>query len=220
MGSEIANDKLLQGDGMTDYRLTYFDLDGGRAEPIRIALHAAGIPFEDNRISIQEFIDTRERLPFHCVPVLEIDGQPVTQSTGIARYVGSMAGLYPTDELQALYCDEAMGAIEDMTQHLGRTIRLEGEEQRKAREALAEGWFPVYLRGLEKLLQRGGGEYFADGQLTMADLFVYVMTSWLQSGFLDHIPTDLVEKSAPALVEHHSRVSSDPRVIAYYNSRN
>lgn len=32
---------------MTQYKLTYFDFAGGRGEPIRIALHAAGIAFED-----------------------------------------------------------------------------------------------------------------------------------------------------------------------------
>ena len=40
---------------MTNFRVTYFDVDGGRAEPIRIALHSAGSPIEDHRISVQEF---------------------------------------------------------------------------------------------------------------------------------------------------------------------
>jgi glutathione S-transferase len=183
---------------MTSYRLTYFDIDGGRGEHIRIAFHAAGIAFEDNRISFQEFGDTRSGMRFTCVPVLEIDGEAVTQANAVGRYVGRMAGLYPADPLQALYCDEVLGALEDVTSHIARTMRMTGDELRVAREALAEGWLVVYLRGLAELLARGGGEYFADQQLTIADL---------------------VERVAPALVEHKARVESDSRVIAYYATR-
>ena len=93
---------------MADYKLTYFDMDG-RAAPVRIAFHAAGIDFEDSRISFQDFMGMRESLRFNCVPVLEIDGRAVTQSNAMCRYIGKMAGLYPADDLQALYCDEAMG---------------------------------------------------------------------------------------------------------------
>ena len=89
-----------EGNGqVTTYRLTYFDIDGGRAEPIRIAFHAAGIDFDDNRISFAEFQELRQRTRFHCVPVLEIDGAEVTQSNALSRYVGKMADLYPEDDL-------------------------------------------------------------------------------------------------------------------------
>ena len=204
---------------MTTYRLTYFDVDGGRAEPIRIAFHAAGIDFEDNRIAFAEFQDVREDLRFRCVPVLEIDGAVVTQSNGLSRYAGKMAGMYPDDDLQALYCDEALGAVEDVTHALVRTFGLEGDALRAVRQKLAEDWLPVYLRGLNELLTRGGGEYFADRQLTVADLKVVGLTNWLGSGMLDHIPTDLVNALVPELIDHRERVSSDTRVAAYYASR-
>jgi len=204
---------------MTSYRLTYFDVDGGRGEHVRIAFHAAGIAFEDNRISFQEFGESRSGMRFTCVPVLEIDGEPVTQANALGRYVGRMAGLYPADPLQALYCDEVLGAMEDMTNHIARTMRMTGDELRAAREELAEGWLVVYLRGTGELLARGGGEYFADQQLTIADLRAMLQTRWLTSGHLDHIPTDLVKRVAPALVEHQARVESDARVVAYYASR-
>lgn len=204
---------------MTQYRLTYFDMDAGRAEPVRIAFHAAGIAFEDHRISFQEFHEMRSSIRFTCVPVLEIDGQPVTQSNAMCRYVGRMAGLYPEDPLQALYCDEALGAFEDITNHIGRTMRMQGDELREAREALAGGWLTVYLKGLEEILERGGGEYFADGRLTIADIRGCVQTRWLTSGALDHIPTDLVSRVAPGIAAHEKRIAASPIVSAYYESR-
>ena len=204
---------------MADYKLTYFDIDGGRGEPVRIAFHAAGIDFEDHRISFGEFMEQRGQMRFNCAPVLEIDGVEATQSNSMCRYIGKKAGLYPEDGLQALYCDETMDAVEDLLHQIVGSFGLEGEELKKAREKLVDGWLSVFIKGLGELLERGGGEYFADGRLTVADLKVFVQVRSLRSGNLDHVPTDLVDKLAPGLVAHQERVASDPRVVAYYESR-
>ncbi len=204
---------------MPNYKLTYFDFDGGRGEPIRIAFHVAGIDFEDNRLSFPEFSEMRQGTRFNSLPVLEIDGAAVTQSNALCRYVGKMAGLYPADDLQALYCDEVLDALEDINHYIVPTFGLEGEELRLAREKLVDGWLSVYLRGLDELLARGGGEYFAGNDLTVADLKVFVQTRWLRSGSLDYIPKDLVPRLAPGLVDHQERIESDSRVAAYYATR-
>lgn len=204
---------------MPNYKLTYFDFDGGRAEPIRIALHAANVEFEDHRISFQEFGEIRKGIRFHAVPSLEVDGAQFTQSNALGRYVGKMAGLYPADHLQALYCDEVTGALEDLSHYIVQTFGLKDNDLKDAREKLVEGRMTTFLTGLDGLLSRGGGEYFADNRLTMADLKMFVQTRPLRSGQLEHVPADLVERIAPNLVEHESRVSADPRVMAYYASR-
>lgn len=203
---------------MTTYKLTYFDTDGGRGEPIRIAFHKAGIEFEDDRISFQDFLQKRDSFRFGAVPVLEIDGTVVTQSDAMARYVGKLAGLYPEDDLQALYCDEALGAVEDALHAIVATFGLEGDALKAAREKLVDGKLSAYIKGLGELLSRGG-DYFADDRLTVADLKVFTLTRWLCSGMLDHVPADLVERLAPALVDHLRRVENDPVVTAYYASR-
>ena len=202
---------------MAHYKLTYFDM-GGRAEPVRICLHAAGIDFEDRRISFPEFMDMRANLRFRCVPTLEIDGKVVTQSNAMCRYVGKMAGLYPEDALQALYCDEALGVMEDLLHAMTPTFGLEGEELRAAREKLVDGWLTTFITGLGELIERGG-DYFADNRLTVADLKVAGLVQWLNAGHLDHVPTDLVERLAPALNQHADLVFGHPVVKAYYEAQ-
>lgn len=204
---------------MPKYKLTYFDFDGGRGEPVRIAFHAAGIEFDDHRISFEEFGKLRSTMRFKCSPTLDIDGVQVTQSNAMLRHVGKMAGLYPKDSTQALYCDETMEAVEDLLHHVVRTFGLEGDALKQAREALVEGWMTTFVKGFGELLQRGGGKYFADGRLTVADLKVFMQVRSLRNGTLDHVPADLVDKLAPNLVAHQERVAKDPVVTAYYASR-
>lgn len=205
---------------MPDYKLTYFDFPGGRGEPIRIVFHAAGIEFDDHRISFEEFMKSREGMRFNCAPVLHVDGVEVTQSNAMLRYVGKKAGLYPEDDLQALYCDEAMDAVEDLLHQIVHTFGLEGDDLKAAREKLKDGWLTIFVKGLADILERGGGKYFADNRLTVADLKVFVQIRSLRGGTLDHIPADFVDTLAPNLAEHEKRIAAEPVVVAYYDSVN
>ena len=200
---------------MPTIKITYFDFHGGRAEPARIALTMGGISFEDERISFQQFGERRDDYRFRCLPVAEIDGQQITQSNAINRYVGKLTGLYPEDPVQAMWCDEAMEAVEDILYHLVSTFGLEGDALRDARRKLVDGWLPVFIRGIGQLVERGG-DYIADNRLTMADLKVFLFTRHLRSGSLDHVPADLVDRLAPSLVTHQQRIESEPGVRAYY----
>ena len=201
---------------MSQLKLTYFDVHGGRGEPVRLALAIGGIAFDDHRFSFAEFPEVRKTTPFGQVPTLEVDGVTVTQCDAMLRYAGKLAGLYPNDAFQALLCDEVMYVVEESIVRLGPTFRMTGEEQKAARLALVNGPMTVYLQWLEKQLLAHGGEYFADNRLTVADLKVFVDIRGLNSGRLDHVPTDLVEKVAPALNAHLQRISSLPAVQAYY----
>jgi glutathione S-transferase len=201
---------------MPQLKLSYFDFHGGRGEPVRLALAIGGIAFEDHRFAFPEFAEVRKTAPFGQVPVLEVDGVPVTQCDAILRYAGKLANLYPTDPYQALLCDEVMYVVEEANVKLGPTFRMTGEEQKAARLALVNGSIPVYLGWLQRQLLAHGGEYFADNRLTIADLKVFVEMRGLNSGRLDHVPADLVETVAPALNAHLQRVAQNPAVVAYY----
>jgi len=199
--------------------LTYFDIDASRGEVARLALNVGGVAFEDRRIPRKDWAAVRDQYPFQALPVLEVDGRVIAQSNTINRYVGKLAGLYPKDDLQAALVDEVMAAIEDVTAKIGATFALEGEAKQKAREALAAGSLPRYLQQLEARLKAGGGEWFVEKRLTVADLKCFLFVRWLKSGALDHIPADIVDRNAPLLAKHLERVKNHPKIAAYYAAR-
>ena len=202
---------------MAKLKLTYFDFHGGRGEVARIALSIGKIPFEDDRIPFEEWPRRKPAMPFHGLPVLEVDGVCVTQSNAINRYAGKLADLYPSDPLQALICDEVMDAVEDVTIKTVATFSIENEEEKKgARKALVDGPLRLYLERLEERLVQQGGEWFAGGRISVADLKVFVWVGHLKSGKLDHVPVDLPDRVAPKLVVHLERVRNHPGVKAYY----
>ena len=165
---------------MDKLKLTYFDFSGGRAEPARLALHIGGIPFDDNRFAFGDFAEVRKTTPLDQVPTLHVNDVQVTQSDAITRYAGKRAGLYPEDDLQALFCDEVMGALEDINTKIGATFGMTGDALKHARETLAADVLPRYLRWLQNQLEAHGGEFFADHRLTVADLVGHCDTSFLE----------------------------------------
>lgn len=201
---------------MPNLKLTYFDIDGGRGEAARLAMKIGKVPFEDHRFPFTEFEEVRKGTPFSAVPVLSVDGEVIAQSLAINRYVGKLANLYPDDPLEALRCDEILGVVEDAVSRVVTTFAMEEEEKKAARGALADGPLTTYLKGLEKKLLAQGGEYFAGGCLTVADLSVFVWILGLRGGILDYVPTDLCDRVAPRLVEHFERIGAHPVVAAHY----
>jgi len=182
-------------------------------------MHIGGISFEDHRFASKDFPEIRKTTPLNQVPTLHVNDVQVTQSDAIARYVGKLAGLYPEDAFQALLCDEVMSALEDINVKIGATFGMTGEALKNAREALATGPLPRYLRWLQNQLESHGGEYFADNRLSIADLKAFVILRWLSSGVLDHIPGDLVDAEAPVLKDYMQRIAMLPAIAQCYAAR-
>ncbi|MGH8241796.1 MAG: glutathione S-transferase [Steroidobacteraceae bacterium] len=199
--------------------LTYFDFDGSRGEAARLAMRLGGIAFEDKRIARSDWSKLRDTTSYQALPILEVDGKVIAQSNTINRYVGKLAGLYPRDDWQAAIVDEVMDAVEDLSTKIGSTFTLEGEAKKKAREALAAGSIAHFLKQFEARLKAGGGDWFVEKRLTVADLKVFLFVRWLKSGALDHVPADIVDKNAPLLVKHLERVRSESKIAAYYAAR-
>lgn len=200
---------------MSNVTLTYFNT-GGRGEPLRIALHAAGVDFEDHRISFAEFGQLVPTLPLGAVPVIDIDGTRYTQSNALLRFYGKQAGLYPENAWEAYKADEVMGATEDVTHKMVQSFGLKDDALIAARAAFVKGPATQYLTLLDARLKAAGGDYFAGGKLTVADLKVFMQLQAFSSGFLDHVPTDMVSTIAPRLHQYMERIATEAVVTGYY----
>jgi glutathione S-transferase len=200
-------------------KLSYFDFDGGRGEAVRLALTIGKVPFEDDRLSREGFAARVRELPYGALPVLYVDGKPLAQSNAICRYVGKLTDLYPSDPWQAALCDEILDTVEEVTMHIGSTMSMDDQQKKDRRLKLVAETLPALLGGLEQRLKQGGGEFFVNNRMSVADLKASDLVGWLRSGMLDHIPTDFIEKVAPSIGQHNVRVTKDARISAYYAQR-
>ena len=57
---------------MTKPKLIYFDAPVSRGEECRLALHLAGIDFEDVRIKSSDWPTMKEQAPYGGLPILEM----------------------------------------------------------------------------------------------------------------------------------------------------
>src|SRR5690606_40706756 len=108
-------------------RLSYFDFHGGRGEPIRLALIASGLAFEDHRLAFKEWGEFKPTTPLGQLPVLDIDDERLTQTTAILRYVGRRGGLYPEDLWQAALCDQAIATVDALEGEMLHSFMAKGE---------------------------------------------------------------------------------------------
>ncbi|MEA5537131.1 glutathione S-transferase N-terminal domain-containing protein [Crocosphaera sp. XPORK-15E] len=83
--------------------LVYFNDGKGRAELTRLIFTYSQIIFNDQRIPFTEYISMRSngKLPFEQLPILMVGDAVISQSCAIARYAANLAGLYPSNHIEA-----------------------------------------------------------------------------------------------------------------------
>jgi glutathione S-transferase len=200
---------------MSKPKLIYFDAPVSRGEECRLALHIAGVDFEDARLPRAEWPTLKPKTPFGSLPVLELPGRPpLAQSIAILVYIGRQYGLHPKDDFEAARHEAVMASVEDLRAALAPSLRIADEaEKRKAREALLASYLPMWGANIEK--QIGDGPFFAGATLNVVDLKLYVAVHWLSGGTVDHIPAT-VFAAYPRLNRLHDAVRDDARVKAWY----
>ena len=199
---------------MAQYKLTYFDTASSRGEECRLALHVAGVPFEDERLKPDQWSARRASTPFGALPVLAIDGRQLAQSNAILRFIGSEHGLHPAEPFEAALHESLMCAVEDLRMRMGPIIRITDEvEKKRARREAAAGYLQEWGAAVER--QIGAGPYLAGVKLSVADLKLFVAVGAYLKGAIDYIPTD-VFGAFPKILRLVEAVRQHPRVVDWY----
>jgi glutathione S-transferase len=203
---------------MSKPRLLYFDAPVSRGEECRLALHLAGVEFDDVRLQRAEWLELKPTTPFGSVPVLELPGQPpLAQSNAILVLIGRRHGLHPADDVEAARHEAMMQHVEDLRAAMSPTLFIADEaEKKKAREALVTSYFPAWGGSTEKLI--GEGPFFGGKQLQVVDLKLHMVVRWFAGGKVDHVPATLFS-AFPKLMRVHDAVRDEPRVRAWYEMR-
>jgi glutathione S-transferase len=195
-------------------RLTYFDQAASRGEECRLALHLAGVDFEDRRLRREEWAALKPETPFGGLPILEVPGRPVlAQSNAILVFVGRRYGLHPKDDFEAARHEAMMSHVEDARGQVGNTLHLPADEKKRIREQLAYEGLPVWATRAEK--QISGGPFFGGPELQVVDLKIYMLVRWFASGILDHIPSSVIA-DFPKLNRVHDAVRDHAGVKSWY----
>lgn len=199
---------------MSRPKLTYFDAPISRGEECRLALHPAGVDFEDVRIKRDDWPELKPKTPFGGLPTLELPGHPVlAQSNAILVLVGRRYGLHPKDDVEAARHEAVLQHVEDLRAAMAPSLRMKDEAEKKAaREALAALTLPTWAANIDRQIV---GPFFGGSQLHVADVKLFVAVRWITSGTVDHVPTTVFSeaKKLTALVD---AVGKHERVKAWY----
>lgn len=200
---------------MSKPKLTYFDFPGSRGEEARLALHIAGVDFEDKRIASSDWAALKPTTPWGSLPVFEIEGhEPLGQCNAILGLIGRKHGLLPADPFEAAHHEAFMCACEELRAKVMPVLRIKDEEASvAARKELATGELKTWASQVEAKL--GEGPFVGGEDISVADIKLHMISKWFSSGGVDHVPSD-VFAHCPKLLAIERAVKAHPKVVEWY----
>ncbi|ODM96901.1 Glutathione S-transferase [Orchesella cincta] len=200
--------------GEDKYKLIYFNVMA-RAEPIRLIFAAAGVQYEDYRLEGDNWDTEKTNYPWGKLPVLEINGEVLAESTAICRYLASKFSLVGSTDLEAAKCDEYVDAIMDCRSHW-RSYYWESDAAKKEelKNILLNVQVPFYYSKFEKIVEASKGDYLLGTNYTWADLHIAHTVS-----FIDKTVKPGLLDDYPKLKKFSETVFNIPKVKAWIEKR-
>ena len=194
-------------------RLHYFK-GRGRAETTRWMLAVNEIAFVNVAVTTAEELAALRatgKLPFDQMPLLEIDGLNLSQSTAMIRYLARRGDFYGDSDDDRLWCDMVAGATADFAE---TAMQAAFQPTAAVAEANLRRVFAKFGPRFAARLTANGGAHMAGTRLSFADV---VLTEAL-TAYLELVPDILA--ATPGLAGLQRRVTAHPGIAAYLASPN
>jgi glutathione S-transferase len=192
-------------------KLHYFK-GRGRAETTRWMLAINRIAFENVPIETPEALAALRatgKLPFDQMPLLEINGLKLSQSSAMIRYLARLGGFYGESDTDAVWCDMIAGAAADFAE---AAMQAAFQPTEDIAIAAMRTRFEKFGPKFEARLRQNGSGCCVGARITFAD----VVLAEALSGHLEWCPDILGD--TPLLNALHERVSNDPGIASYLHS--
>ncbi len=196
---------------MSETTIAYFDARA-RVEPIRVILEELAIPYEDQRISFENWIEMKSATPFGALPSYRSGDLEIFQTHAIIRHLARVHDLYGSTEAERVRCDVIEEALSDLNELVGKAPWRNDFAKQRA-DYVANELGPA-LERLERFLEsnQDPAGFWVGSSLTFVDLVAFALLDSTGAMF-----PEAMEK-CPALREFRDRIARRPRIAAYLES--
>ena len=196
---------------MVGTTIAYFEARA-RAEPIRVILEELAIPYEDQKISSETWVEMKSETPFGALPSYQKGDIEIFQSQAIIRHLARVHGLYGSTEAERVRCDVIEEAIADLNELVGKAPWRTNFKNDRA-DYISNELGPM-LDQLERFLKSNPnpGGFWVGSSLTFVDLIAYAILDSTGAMFPEAL------ENCAALRKSCNQIASRPRIAAYINS--
>ncbi|MFH4981893.1 hypothetical protein AB6A40_008602 [Gnathostoma spinigerum] len=193
------------------YKLSYFPIRG-LAEPIRMLLVDQGIPFQDIRVTAEEWTKLKPTMHFGQMPCLHDGDMQIVQTGAILRHLARKHNLNGMTEMDATYADMFYEGLRDLHTKYAKMIYQAYETEK---DSFIKEVLPAELANFEKLLKtRSDGKHYILGEnICFADYALFEELDIMQ------ILSPSALDQFPLLKAYHRRMLERSRIKSHYQKR-
>ncbi|XP_055346023.1 glutathione S-transferase 1-like [Paramacrobiotus metropolitanus] len=198
---------------MPNYKLMYWEGARGRGEYVRLLLTAIGQKWEEVPVAFQDWPSLKSNTPFGQLPILEVDGQKLAQTSAIVNFLARRYGLAGENEWEQALVESVVAATSDIFTAMGKVVMSpEGQKATEGQKYQQEIFNPA-LKYWEKFIsEHGTNGYTVGNKITAADIAIYNV---LDSTLLLNLTTKDFIDGFPKVKEVVNKVRSHDKLSGY-----